>query len=198
MGHPDAYKAIRKTRATTRKPLLGAFEYYPRSWIQKTIDDAVAHNDFIDTWKEKRGYHSGRLIVLDGSDYAEMFETAIHEWGHHFEQLITCGPSPQLYKDRKFNVVSDESAKFICQAERIFYDRRTAGEKSTWLGSPYGRSEIAKRDNFLSAYMGKDYGDQPDFELVSMGFQYAYCSPLKLEKDPDMESWIYGILALYE
>lgn len=198
MGHPDATKAIKKTRATTRKPLLGAFEYYPKSWIQKTIDDAVAHKHLIETWKENRGYHLGSLIVLSGSDYAEMFETAIHEWGHHFESLITCGPSAQLYKDKKFNVVGDTSSKFICQAEKIFYDRRTAGEKSTWLGSPYGRSEIAKRDNFIDAYMGKDYGDQPDFELVSMGFQYAYCSPLKLEKDPDMESWIYGILALYE
>ena len=44
--------------------------------------------------------------------------------------------------------------------------------------------------------MGKDY-EGHDFELVSMGFQYAYTDPDKLAQDPDMESWIYGILALY-
>lgn len=44
-------------------------------------------------------------------------------------------------------------------------------------------------------YMGKDYKGYA-YELVSMGFQYAYTDPLKLMKDEDMAEWILGILAL--
>ena len=42
--------------------------------------------------------------------------------------------------------------------------------------------------------MGKDYGGQA-FELVSMGFQYAYTDYDKLSQDEDMRDWILGILA---
>ena len=43
--------------------------------------------------------------------------------------------------------------------------------------------------------MGKDYGGTA-YELVSMGFQYAYTEPATLLKDEDMAEWIYGLLAL--
>ena len=44
--------------------------------------------------------------------------------------------------------------------------------------------------------MGKDYGGRA-YELVSMGFEYAYTNPTKLWEDEDFATWIYGILALY-
>lgn len=43
--------------------------------------------------------------------------------------------------------------------------------------------------------MGNDYNGTA-YELVSMGFEYAYTNPLKLATDSDMEAWIYGILSL--
>ena len=43
--------------------------------------------------------------------------------------------------------------------------------------------------------MGKYY-DGKSFELVSMGFEYAYTDPTRLWDDEDMAQWIYGILAL--
>ena len=44
--------------------------------------------------------------------------------------------------------------------------------------------------------MGKDYGGSW-YELVSMGFEYAYTNPTKLLQDEDFAQFIYGILSLY-
>ena len=66
-----------------------------------------------------------------------------------------------------------------------------------WLGKGYASYEKTKKDNFLHEYMGKDYNGQA-YELVSMGFEYAYCNPIKLSQDKDMEEWIYGLLTTIE
>ena len=84
----------------------------------------------------------------------------------------------------------------IREAEKEFYKHRTEGEPLKWLGSGYRRNEKTRFDDFVSPYMGKDYGGS-SYELVSMGFEYAYTRPEELAKDPEMEAWILGILALY-
>ena len=96
----------------------------------------------------------------------------VHELAHRFE---ACVPG-------------------IKDTEREFYERRTAGEKLEWMGAGYRFDEVTRKDNFLSIYMGKDYGGTA-YELVSMGFQYAYTDYEKLKQDEDMRDWILGILA---
>ena len=83
----------------------------------------------------------------------------------------------------------------ILEAEKIFYNRRTAGEDLKWLGSGYGHNEKTRKDDFLNSYMGKDYGGTA-YELVSMGFEMGYTDPLQLLTDEDMADWIYGLLCV--
>ena len=77
-----------------------------------------------------------------------------------------------------------------------FYNRRTAGEKSSQLlGYGYNKGEITKKDSFVDPYIGKDYnGDST--EVLSMGLQYAYTDNVTMMRDTDMSQLIYGILAV--
>ena len=80
------------------------------------------------------------------------------------------------------------------EIEREFYEKRTAGEKLTWLGPGYDRDEKARFDQFIEPYMGKDYGGT-SYELFSMGSQYAQTNYSKLAQDHDMETWVIGVYA---
>lgn len=79
-----------------------------------------------------------------------------------------------------------------------FYDQRTAGDNLEWLGDHYSRSEKAKRDQFLSPYMGKAYtskGKRYATEIVSMGLEMFFDDPVKLAKeDPDYFDFIYDLV----
>jgi hypothetical protein len=154
--------------------------------------------------KVSRGYFSkwDNLIALSCYGEEDAFETAIHELGHCFEHKVSISNTYTSYQkagvswSKYYKDYYPEGQTFILDAEREFYKKRTAGEDLKWLGSGYAKTEKTRKDNFIHKYMGKDYNGN-DFELVSMGFEYAYTNPDELAKDPDMESWIYGILALY-
>ena len=88
----------------------------------------------------------------------------------------------------------------ILKLEREFYERRTKDEKLVRLnkvqpGTGYSNSELTKTDKFIDPYMGKDYAGSA-YELVSMGFQYFFTDPQKLQADPDYFKFILGILLL--
>lgn len=199
MGHQDVNKAINKSSSEMRKYLVEAMDYYPTSWIEKVIPEPLSVK------KVGRGYFSkwDNLVALSGWSDESSFETAIHELGHCFEHKVSISDTYTSYQKwgagywKKYYTTQYPTGQtFILDAERDFYNKRTAGEALKWLGPGHRKDEKTRKDNFISPYMGKDYGGY-DFELVSMGFQYAYTDPDKLAQDPDMESWIYGILALY-
>jgi len=50
-----------------------------------------------------------------------------------------------------------------------------------------------RKDYFLEAYIGRDYGDSA-FEILSNGFEYAYTNPDYLKQDKDMRNWILKML----
>lgn len=166
----DIVEHLSKSRSPMRKHVEFAYARYPRSWVEKSVDFGK-----LGVKKENRGYYSRyeRMIALSGDGDRAARSCAFHELGHRFE----------------------DSVAGIRESEKTFYNRRTAGEPLQWLGSGYRRDEKARFDKFLDAYMGKDYSGTY-YELVSMGFQYAYTDPLKLAKDPDMQKWIYGLLAI--
>lgn len=147
-----------------------AYCHYPRDWTEKSFARGT-----LKTKKVGRGYYNDYdgIIAISGDGDGRSLRTAIHEIGHRMER----------------------SVPDILQAEKAFYERRTAGEDLEWLGPGYAKKEKARRDDFLEMYMGKDYGGFA-YELVSMGFQMAYTDPLTLMKDEDMAEWILGILAL--
>ena len=199
MGHQDVNKSVKKSSSEMRKYLVEAMDYYPTSWIEKVIAEPLSVK------KVNRGYFSkwDNLIALSGYSGDSCFETAIHELGHCFEHKVSISNTYTSYQKwgagywrNYYSTQYPTGQTFILDAERDFYDKRTAGEQLQWLGSGYAKSEKTRKDNFVHPYMGKDY-EGNDFELVSMGFEYAYTDPDKLATDPDMESWIYGILALY-
>ena len=164
---------LNNSRSPMKKEVAWAYQLYPTDWI----DASVARGN-ITPKKVRRGYYSDALaeIAISGSGNGAK-ETAVHELGHRFEQAV---PS-------------------ILDAEKSFYNRRTDGEPLERLRDitniGYDSSEKARKDDFIEPYMGKDYGGRA-YELVSMGFQYAYCEPTKLAKDPDMQQWVYGLLTL--
>lgn len=149
-----------------------AYSLYPKEWVEKS----VAKNS-IKVVHESRGYYERGLhsakMAISGSG-AKANATAIHELGHRFE----------------------DSVPDILRNERSFYTRRTFGEPKVPMGKGYDRDEFTRKDKFIDKYIGKEYETGKDYELVSMGFQYAYTEPEKLAKDPEFQKWIYGQLLL--
>ena len=161
---------LNKSRSPMRKVVKEAYDYYPTDWVEKSI----ARGNLTPK-KVNRGYYSDfhAEIAISGWNEEGYFKTALHELGHRFERAV---PG-------------------ILEAEKIFYERRTAGEDLRWLGENYRYDEKSRFDKFLNPYIGKDYGGRA-YELVSMGFEYAYTNPTKLWEDEDFATWIYGILSL--
>ena len=171
MGIPD-YVDISKHLSGNRemkKCVVSAYDYYPTTWITNSINSGN-----LKVKKVGRGYydHFDSAIAISGNGDARSTETAIHELGHRFERT-----------------------QGLLQHEQKFYDERTKGEPLKWLGGNYRKNELTRKDDFVEAYMGKDYHGT-SYELCSMGFEYAYTHPELLAKDPDMESWILGMLAV--
>lgn len=165
----DVKAHLNNSRSPMRKIVEDAYSFYPKEWVEKSTKRGNLTPKTVD-----RGYYSdwNKIIAISsGNGKDGSFETAIHELGHRFERAV-----PEIRNE-----------------EKEFYDRRTKGEELEWLGKGYEKSEVTRKDNFIHPYMGKDYQGQA-YELVSMGFEYAYTDPEKLAKDPDMESWIYGLL----
>ena len=154
-----------------RKVIKNAYNHYPTEWVEKSITKGTLTPKTVN-----RGYynHFWGEIGISGITDQDYFKTAIHELGHRFEQVI-----PGLL-----------------EAEEKFYNRRTIGESLQWLGPGYARDEQTKKDKFLDSYMGKDYGGSA-YELISMGFEYAFATPTRLWEDEEFARWIYGILTLY-
>jgi SPP1 gp7 family putative phage head morphogenesis protein len=167
-GNANIKEHLNNTRSKVRENIEWAYNHYPTAWVNASVD-----NSDLTPKKVSRGFYSHfrREIAISGEgDSAN--RVAVHELGHRFERVVDG----------------------IKDAEKEFYDRRTAGESLQWLGTGYRRDEKTRPDDFLDAYMGKDYSGTA-YELVSMGFETAYCDPVKLSQDADMEEWIYGLLA---
>lgn len=163
------------SKSSVRQCVVDAYDFYPREWF-----DASAKQSKLQTRKSGRGYYSDSqsLICISGFTAKGQLGTAVHELGHRFEYTI---PG-------------------IMEAEKTFYARRTAGEELITMrkatgNTAYKADEVTRKDKFLHPYMGKDYGGD-GYELVSMGFQYAFTEPQKLLQDRDYAQFIFGLLAV--
>ena len=146
--------------------VANALDYYPTSWINASKNSG---NVVVRPLSEDRGLYNADNNSIDSDG---TLETGIHELAHRFEKV---------YSEVKI-------------AEREFYEKRTQGEPLTQItGARPG--EMCRKDNFIYEYMGKDYGGS-FYELASMGFEMAYTDPARLAQDPEMQCWIYGMLAL--
>lgn len=165
---------LMNSRSRVVDDVIYAYNRYPKDWVEASVKRGV-----LNPRVSSRGYYSDVMgeIRISGSGNSAI-ETAFHELGHRFERAVDG----------------------IKKAEKEFYDRRTDGEPLVLLSKIFPRygyknTEKTRKDNFLHAYMGKDYGGS-SYELVSMGFEDAYMNPANLAKDRDMQEWIYGLLLL--
>lgn len=172
----DVVGHLNNSRSPARKNVEWAYDKYPKSWVEQSINydkygmavKTVDRGYYIDSYGVAKAE-----IAISGWDNSMKNETAIHELGHRFERAV-----PEIKAQ-----------------EKIFYEKRTAGEDLQWLGRGYGKDEKSRFDKFINAYMGKDYGGSA-YELVSMGFETVYTNPTKFDKDPEMRNWILGLLTL--
>lgn len=169
VGSHDLKKEHYIGRGTLRDIVTTAYDHYPSDWVEASIKKGGLRIS-----KVQRGFYNGHEIAISGSGIQSQIETAFHELGHRFENVI----------------------KGIYEAEDVFYKRRTAGCPLEWLGSGYSKSEKTRKDDFLHPYMGKPYPNKY-YELVSMGFEWAYTDPTSLWDDEDYAQFIYGILSLF-
>ena len=167
-GGMDVKAHLNNSRSSMRPVVEKAYDHYPTSWVQASVNYGT-----MTPKKVNRGYYAGKEIAISGYTDESQLSTAFHELGHRFEDAVTG----------------------IKVREKDFYNRRTAGESLEWLGDGYDRREVTRKDDFLHPYMGKDYGGSA-YELVSMGFEYAYTDPTTLAKDEDMQQLILGILTV--
>lgn len=162
----DIKAHFKNSRSPAVKDLTFAYSHYPKEWVEKS----VAYGN-IELIRGSRGYYNHFLETLCMDDDGHI--TAFHELGHRFEAIM-----PDMLK-----------------VEKDFYARRTQGNPLKWMGSGYRKNEQYRDGGFLSKYIGKDYGGTA-YEVVSMGFQYAYTDPKYLAYDTDFQNLIYGILLL--
>ena len=160
------FKHFKNNVKDRKKATIEAMNKYPKEWL----DASASHNKPLLThWTTARAHYCD----LDGEiRFDGDIRTGVHELAHRFEYCV-----PKLK-----------------QYEKEFYDKRTAGEKLEWLGSPYRRDEKTRKDNFISAYMGKDYGGDA-YELCSMGFQELLNNNVYyFKQDKEMLQWLIGVI----
>lgn len=189
--HKYAAALTEHTRAITRGPRIklkgakGPAIERAISFYEQLADASVRlPNDwYIAYVPGERAYAKGSLkrIVLGSLSYAP---TAVHEIAHAIE-------------------FSDARA---LSRSLTFLRRRTAGERLVRLKDLPGRSryldsELTRLDEFIEAYIGKDYGDTAT-EITSIGYEVmaggrpedANLAGL-VEHDPDMLFFLLGQLA---
>lgn len=155
-------------RSKASKTVMEAYDYYPTEWVKKSVEHSNLTGKSV-----KRGYysHGEGVIALSGGG-SSSFRTALHELGHR-QEYVNPG---------------------ILEAEKAFYELRTKGEDLKRLrdvtGIGYRADEVTRVDNFLDAYMGKEYPNQRAYELLTMGLDTLYTHPQELAKDPEMFKWV--------
>ncbi len=159
-----------RSNGVAKSHLQGAAKWYPSDWM-KTINS----NGGILAKNVRRGYFRslGKQVEIGISKGGS--KTAIHELGHAFEQ------------------------HGLSKAETEFYRRRTQGGKLERLrditGLNYHPKEVARKDEFATPYIGKDYSDSVHYEIVSIGLEGLLFNAYDMwHKDPEHIKFVIGVL----
>lgn len=200
-GGDDLFKHIRKRnqrflKNTEVEGLAKAGDFLqsvalPESWVQNVYNryHTVTFNQ-----STSRAY-AQQITGLINANFREP-DTVMHEFMHLVQVAM-----PQLQAHA-----------------RSFHNRRTAGAPQKRLldlkpNSTHKPNEVAREDNYFSAYCGREYNSRPAFgylgytteeplEILSMGFQYVFggmVSGLRTAygRDPEFVTFIVGLLEHY-
>lgn len=190
LAGPDSLKGISAfSNADATSILRNAASFYPKDWDSLLGDlrldvSRTGDRSGVTYFSDQRRF----VVELNGAragtaqyQYYLGERVSIHELGHVYEQVVDGLPA----------------------LEREFYAERTQGEKL--LVSATDGSTFFREDDFVNAYMGRDYynvapgslrmptGDV--FELMSMGMESMMTGSNPIWRDPDMVNFLLGMLA---
>jgi hypothetical protein len=190
-------------RGAVREQLTAALRYYPKEWAaygQRTSGPKFAFRNLRIRlvprgrgWYKDQAYLSGHgedisLIQVRRGDVGNL----IHEFGHRVQST---------WRDARVagaeQEVSDPTDP-INTAIRSFYERRTQGERTKWLGAGYRRNEVTRADKFFNPYVGKDYWHNDPREAFTMGMEGVFSVGSHQNayvKDPEHMQLMLGLLA---
>jgi len=168
-GLPNSLTPRKGYDLSIREAMLRGTSVVPTDWIETS--NGISTMKYGNT--SGRAYYShydDKLTVNNQSG------VATHEFMHRVEKVV---PG-------------------VGELERIFLERRTTGEVAQPLrdlvpGSRYARDEVAKPDKFPDPYVGKIYGTQNSYEIMSMGVQSLYNGSTI---DDDYANFLLGVLAV--
>lgn len=184
----DAKLSIQQAKGKGRQLLEESQKYMPTDWISGARQIDVSYNSAPNTrgWHESHGTFakiklSARESPVNGDMGGQ--PVAIHELGHEVEDTNT----------------------MVWGLEKAFYDWRTAG--GSWdasaqedlqtlrslTGINYPTSEVARPDEFSTAYMGKQYPGFRNYEVLTMGLEGLWTGTQEL--DAEYLRWLLGVLA---
>jgi len=168
MGNPASQSWVPYSEQAVKDAIADVGRYFPSDWWKLSNPAKI-----IGLLTSERGYYNptkpAASIALPPTGIRRL---AIHELGHRFEHLV-----PGLL-----------------DLQKQFYERRTAGELLLQLGKPYDSNELARFDQFIDPYMGKDYGGK-SYEIFSMGLEAMFAGSYDLANDPEYEAFILGVLS---
>ncbi|MCI5709280.1 hypothetical protein, partial [Veillonella caviae] len=162
-----------KGSSEANKELLQeAFSVYPSDWLQYL----KAAGKGISTRKIKRGYFyaNGAVTGSDKLYYVSGIETS------KLTKYITINMNG-VRRTTPFHEIGHMVEYFNYDALRLsreFVEHRTKGEGFTKLkdlfpSSGYRADEVVKADNFITPYIGKDYGNNGT-EVLSVGLESLF------------------------
>ena len=168
---------------SAREVFANAVNYLPKDWIESSVKQGTL--DIAPLGNDNRAGHVGTAkastITISAwlrGENADDIGTAIHEFTHRLELT-----EPMLHR-----------------LEEEFYNKRTKGEEAVPLrsvskGKKYDHNEMTKVDKFPDPYCGKVYDDGA-YEIMTVGFQWAYTNPQKFGNDREYKELVFGALAL--
>ena len=152
------------TRSKSLNIIRKALEYVPSTWIESVSNYLASQSTTLKLYTLKDNCRSSYDSDTFEFHIRPRLDDAIHEFMHVIEKAS--------------NTVIDE--------ERTFFKHRTKNcplSKISWLSN----KELFRKDNFNETYFGKDYyamcNDNQSFELLSLGMEYLFTNPQKLDKE---------------
>jgi hypothetical protein len=157
-----------RSNSQIKAQLQEAFSYYPKDWANLIADSGKR---FFAGKKANRGFFQRELVDASGkylirgasagegvSIYStgQRETTAYHEIGHLVEYF-----KPEIMKITKEWVAKRTAGEQPERMRDIMHDNR------------YAINEVTKKDNFISPYIGKNYGDRAT-EVLSMGLESIF------------------------
>lgn len=182
-----------KSNSKIVERINNVFDWLPSDWA-----DLMAESPLLARQKKGRSFHRAGNLDLKEKYIDEKKSPSIDDYGRVYGQVVLEPGGGENVALHEMMHAMEHRHAHITRLERAFYNKRTAGEELQRMRDVTGNNaykpyEVTRVDDFVEAYMGRDYGRE-SFELLTMGIQYLYEGPGKLSADTEYIDFILGIL----